>query len=82
MKVLLLLTTFLLLKCALQLHLLLKTVDELDLSSEFFLIIVAFAEFLVPQLPVAAFFLLLNLLPLSTNLLLFTLAKEFDVFIL
>ena len=82
MKVFLLLTTFVLLKCAFQLHLFLKTVDELDLSSEFFLVIMAFAQFFFPQLPVAAFFLLPYLLPLSIKLLLFTLAKEFDVLVL
>jgi len=65
LKVLLLLTTLFLLKCALHLHFLLKTVNKLNLSSEFLLIILAFAEFLFLQLPIAAFFLLFDLLPLS-----------------
>ena len=70
------------LKGALHLHLFLQTVDELNLSFESVLIILALAEFLIFELTVTAIFFLLNLLTLSVKLFLLALAEEFNVLVL
>lgn len=82
LEVLLFLASLFHLELALHFHLLLETVDHLDLLAERVLVFIALACLLFAQLSVATLLLLLYLLPLSVKLLLLTLPKELHVLLL
>lgn len=68
-----------LLKGTLHFHLILKAIDELNLSLEKIFIVPSLAPLLIVELAVAALFLLLDLLTVSLRLFLLTLAKKLNV---
>ena len=82
LKVLLFLSSLLLLKSTLHLHFLLQSINLFNISPESFFVVIALSGFFLMELTVTALFLLLDLLTLSIEFFLLSLTKELDVLIL
>lgn len=79
LKILLLLAPLLLLQGSFHLHLLLKTVNKVDLGLELFLLLSALTQLFLAELTVATLLLLHDLFAVSLRLFKFALSEQFDM---